>query len=120
MRFGWLRGPRRRRRTIAGPRHLSLMPAPHPPLSPYYRTEGERSAWVRGIFDRTAADYDRLERIVGLWTGSWYRRRALRDAGLKPGMSVVDVGTGTGLLACAAARIVGRSEEHTSELQSLC
>src|SRR2546430_6068592 len=61
----------------------------------------------RGIFDRTAADYDRLERIVGLWTGSWYRRRALRDAGLKPGMSVVDVGTGTGLLACAAARIAG-------------
>ena len=97
----------RRRRTIAGPRHLSLMPAPHPPLGAYYRTEGERSAWVRGIFDRTAADYDRLERIVGLWTGSWYRRRALRDAGLKPGMSVVDVGTGTGLLACAAARIVG-------------
>ncbi|TLZ48222.1 MAG: methyltransferase domain-containing protein [Gammaproteobacteria bacterium] len=83
------------------------MPAPHPPLGAYYRTEGERSAWVRGIFDRTAADYDRLERIVGLWTGSWYRRRALRDAGLKPGMSVVDVGTGTGLLACAAARIVG-------------
>jgi demethylmenaquinone methyltransferase / 2-methoxy-6-polyprenyl-1,4-benzoquinol methylase len=61
---------------------------------------------VRAIFDRTAGDYDRLERILGLGTGSWYRRRALRAAGLEAGMSIIDVGTGTGLLASAAARIV--------------
>jgi len=82
------------------------MQAPHPPLRAYYETEGDRSAWVRGIFDRTAVDYDLLEGVIGLGTGSWYRRRALRRAGLKPGMSVLDVGTGTGLLASAAARIV--------------
>lgn len=85
----------------------SAVQAPHPPLLRYYENAGDRSGWVRGVFDRTAHDYDRLEALVGLGTGSWYRRRALRSAGLKRGMTVVDVGTGTGLLARAAAQIVG-------------
>ncbi|HWZ61768.1 MAG TPA: class I SAM-dependent methyltransferase [Steroidobacteraceae bacterium] len=83
------------------------MQSPHPPLESYYRSERDRSGWVRGAFDRSAGDYDRLERILGFGTGSWYRRRALRQSGLAAGMSVVDVGTGTGLLAAAAAGIVG-------------
>jgi len=83
------------------------VPAPHPPLRAYYPSERDRSAFVRAIFDRTAGDYDRLERLLGLGTGSWYRRRALREAGLAAGMRVIDVGTGTGLLARAAAAIVG-------------
>jgi demethylmenaquinone methyltransferase/2-methoxy-6-polyprenyl-1,4-benzoquinol methylase len=62
---------------------------------------------VQGIFDRTAADYDRLERLLGLGSGAWYRRRALRDAGLKHGMSLLDIGTGTGLVARVAVDIVG-------------
>jgi demethylmenaquinone methyltransferase/2-methoxy-6-polyprenyl-1,4-benzoquinol methylase len=81
--------------------------APHPPLPAYFPSEGERREWVRGIFDRTAADYERVERAMAFGSGAWYRRQALLRAGLAPGMRVVDVGTGTGLVAREAARIVG-------------
>jgi demethylmenaquinone methyltransferase / 2-methoxy-6-polyprenyl-1,4-benzoquinol methylase len=83
---------------------------PHSPLRAYYRREEERREWVRGLFDRTAGDYERMERLMALGSGSWYRRRALQRAGLQTGMSVVDVGVGTGLVAREAARIVGDSK----------
>lgn len=81
--------------------------APHPPLKAYYAQEEGRRAWVLGLFERTAADYDRVERLVSFGTGSGYRRRALERAGLCAGMTVIDVGTGTGLVAREAARVVG-------------
>jgi len=89
------------------------MSAPHPPLPRYYETEADRSRWVRGIFDRTAGDYDRVERVLGLGSGSWYRRRALQRAGLTSGMTVLDIGTGTGLVAREAAMLVGDATRVT-------
>jgi len=86
---------------------LKTVPAPHAPLPRYYQTEADRSRWVRHLFDETAADYDRVEWVLGLGSGSWYRRRALRRAGLKAGMQVLDIGTGTGLVAREAALLVG-------------
>jgi len=83
------------------------MSAPHTPLPRYYGTEAERSRWVRSIFSRTAGDYDRIERLLALGTGSWYRHRALMRAGLAAGMTVIDVGTGTGLVAREAVALVG-------------
>jgi demethylmenaquinone methyltransferase/2-methoxy-6-polyprenyl-1,4-benzoquinol methylase len=50
-----------------------------------------------------------MERLMALGSGSWYRRRALQRAGLQAGMSVIDVGVGTGLVAREAAKIVGDS-----------
>ena len=81
--------------------------APHAPLTAYYTSEQERAVFVRRMFDSTAADYDRMERILGFGTGSWYRGQALERAGLKSGMRIVDVGVGTGLVAREAVRIVG-------------
>lgn len=80
---------------------------PHPPLTDYYASEEERRGYLQSIFDRTATDYDRIERVLAIGTGPWYRRQALLRAGLRPGMRVLDVGVGTGLVASEVARIVG-------------
>jgi demethylmenaquinone methyltransferase / 2-methoxy-6-polyprenyl-1,4-benzoquinol methylase len=87
------------------------MLSPHPPLTAYYPKEADRPGFVRQLFDRTAADYDRVERAMAFGSGSWYRRRALRRAGLKAGMRVLDIGTGTGLTAREAFDLVGPSGE---------
>jgi demethylmenaquinone methyltransferase/2-methoxy-6-polyprenyl-1,4-benzoquinol methylase len=89
------------------------MQAPHPPLHEYYAGEAQRPGWVRQLFDRTAGDYDRIERIMALGSGSRYRRQALGRAGLEKGMRVLDIGVGTGLMARQAARIVGTSGRVT-------
>ena len=81
--------------------------APHPPLTDYYADETARHRWLRTIFNASAVDYDRIEGLMAFGTGPWYRRQALRRAGLAPGMQVLDVGTGTGLTAIQAVRLAG-------------
>jgi len=76
--------------------------APIGTLSGFFRTEEERREWVGGAFDRSARHYDRICAALSLGTGQWYRRQALLRAGLRPGMRLLDVATGTGLVARAA------------------
>jgi demethylmenaquinone methyltransferase/2-methoxy-6-polyprenyl-1,4-benzoquinol methylase len=83
--------------------------APHAPLTDYYPTEQHRQAYLRNIFDNTAADYDRIEAMLALGTGSRYRRQALIRGGLRTGMKLLDVGVGTGLVAAQACILAGNA-----------
>lgn len=87
-------------------RPSSPLTAP-PAEGAYWRSEEERVALTRRLFDDTAVDYDRIEKFIGFGSGSWYRRQALLRAGLKEGMRVLDVAAGTGLVTREAVRVVG-------------
>jgi demethylmenaquinone methyltransferase/2-methoxy-6-polyprenyl-1,4-benzoquinol methylase len=78
---------------------------PHPELRDYY--DGGKKPFVNQIFNEGAADYDRVERMMALGTGSWYRRQALTRAGLVRGMKALDVAVGTGLVAEEAVALTG-------------
>jgi demethylmenaquinone methyltransferase / 2-methoxy-6-polyprenyl-1,4-benzoquinol methylase len=91
----------------------NIVHAPHPPLTEYYEREEDRREWVGRQFDQTASDYDRMERILGLGTGSIYRRKTLHRAGLSPGMQMLDIGMGTGLVTRQAVRILGDASKVT-------
>lgn len=55
------------------------------------------------MFDRIAARYDFLNRVLSFGTDIGWRRRALAAARLEAGHTVIDVGAGTGDLSLAAA-----------------
>ena len=79
---------------------------PHALLHDYYDDEADRQRFIRRIFDDTAPDYDRIERVLALGSGPWYRRMALQRAGLSAGAQVLDVGIGTGLVAREALTLI--------------
>ena len=95
--------------------HASLVHLPHGALTSYY-ADGDAEArldFLRQTFNDTAVDYNRLEKLLGLGTGSWYRRQALLRAGLRPGLDVVDVGMGTGLVSSEILHVTGEPDRLT-------
>lgn len=88
------------------PDRASPLTAP-PAEGAWWTSEQERVALTRRLFDDTAGDYDRIEKLIGFGSGPWYRRQALLRAGLKAGMRVLDVAAGTGLVTREAIRVVG-------------
>jgi demethylmenaquinone methyltransferase/2-methoxy-6-polyprenyl-1,4-benzoquinol methylase len=81
--------------------------APHPVLDRYYPGPGDREPFVTALFDEAAPYYDWVCRVMALGSGQRYRRQALERAGLRPAMKLLDVATGTGLVARSALRVVG-------------
>ena len=78
----------------------------HAPLPQYYGPDWKRAEYVNQIFDRTAPHYNTIEALL-LNGALWYRKYCLRRAGLRPGMTVLDVAIGTGAVARGAVRLVG-------------
>lgn len=83
------------------------MSSPHEPIPGRYRSPLDKPGYVEGLFRRGASHYERVIRLGFLGTGDAYRRRALKLAGLGPGMRALDVACGTGPVTRAALEIVG-------------
>src|SRR5262245_32411470 len=83
--------------------------APHPVLTKYYERESDRRPFVSALFDNGAKHYDWINSLGSMGSGRFYRRWILTKTGLRPGMTLLDVATGTGLVAQAAAGILRES-----------
>ena len=80
---------------------------PHPVIENRYADAGERPGYVKQLFDESAEHYDPVVGWGFFGTGNFYRKDAQRRHGLKPGMQLLDVATGTGLMAVAAREVLG-------------
>jgi demethylmenaquinone methyltransferase / 2-methoxy-6-polyprenyl-1,4-benzoquinol methylase len=89
-------------------RETTVVP-PHPVLDQYYSRPDERQGFVADLFDGCARYYNRVGTMLDLGSGRWYRRDALRRAGLRKGMRLLDVAAGTGLMTRGGVDIVGKS-----------
>lgn len=61
---------------------------------------------IRDMFDRIAGVYDGMNALISGFQEPRWRRRAVREARLRPGMRALDVACGTGKVAADLARAV--------------
>jgi demethylmenaquinone methyltransferase / 2-methoxy-6-polyprenyl-1,4-benzoquinol methylase len=86
---------------------------PHPTLAEHYATPEAKPEFVNRLFDKGAKYYDGIVGWGFLCSGAWYRQWVQKRHGLRPGQHVLDVACGTGLVALAAAKILGTAENIT-------
>jgi demethylmenaquinone methyltransferase/2-methoxy-6-polyprenyl-1,4-benzoquinol methylase len=69
--------------------------------------ESEKTRKVRGVFDSVAARYDLMNDLMSGGLHRLWKRFAVGQAALRPGMKVLDLATGSGDLARAMAKRPG-------------
>jgi demethylmenaquinone methyltransferase/2-methoxy-6-polyprenyl-1,4-benzoquinol methylase len=67
----------------------------------------EKAARVRGVFDSVADRYDLMNDLMSFGAHRLWKRFALAQTGLRPGMHALDLAGGTGDIAQALAEQVG-------------
>lgn len=82
---------------------------PHQILPRYYADQSRRREFVSNLFDDTASYYDWIIKVMSFGSGNWYRKQALLRAGLRSGMHVIDVASGTGPVSQSELAVVGPS-----------
>jgi demethylmenaquinone methyltransferase / 2-methoxy-6-polyprenyl-1,4-benzoquinol methylase len=86
------------------------MVATKPPIPNGAATErgnAASTAEVGAMFDRLAPRYDAMNALISGFQEPRWRRRAIALTELRPGMSAIDVATGTGKVAMGLADVVG-------------
>lgn len=78
---------------------------PPPALQQRFATAGGKPTYVRQMFGRIARVYDLMNRLMTAGLDRRWRAFAARRLALGDGASALDVGTGTGDLAIAAAQM---------------
>ncbi|HYL41150.1 MAG TPA: ubiquinone/menaquinone biosynthesis methyltransferase [Candidatus Binatus sp.] len=71
------------------------------------RGNGASAGEVGAMFDRIAPRYDLMNALISGFQEPRWRRRAIAATGLRPGMTAIDVATGTGKVARGLADRVG-------------
>lgn len=70
--------------------------------------EADKARRVRGVFDSVASKYDLMNDLMSLGLHRAWKAYAVGVANLRPGDRVLDIAGGTGDLASAFARKIGR------------
>ncbi len=84
---------------------------PHAHITDYYDSPAEKRRFLDAMFGRAALHYDRASQLLSMGSGHFYRRFVLTRAGLATGMRVLDVASGTGLVARAATSVLAGSTD---------
>jgi demethylmenaquinone methyltransferase/2-methoxy-6-polyprenyl-1,4-benzoquinol methylase len=79
--------------------------SPHRPLTEFYPVAAARQDFVNELFDEAAPDYDWVSGVMSFGRDQSYRRTTLQKAGLRDGMRLLDVASGTGLMIKAALEL---------------